>query len=98
MSAPIMITISGPDSVDTLTVTQTIWQALNDACLEVAWPNGKPCFAVTTLYEQQTRFAMDSKRCMLTNDPLHFSEAIRMESMSTGQDRTKSPCSNLSES
>ena len=98
MSAPITITVSGPDSVDTLTVTQTIWQALNDACLEVEWPNGEPRFAVTTLYEQQTQLAMAGSRCVLRNEPSNPSRTIRADSMTTTWDRPSAPNPTLLES
>jgi hypothetical protein len=98
MSAPITITVSGPDSVDTLTVTQTIWQALNDACLEVEWPNGEPRFAITALYEQQTQLAMGGSRCMLRNEPSDASETIQTDSILTTRDRALAPKPNLRES
>lgn len=98
MSAPITITVSGPDSVNTLTVTHTIWKALNDACLEVEWPNGEPRFANTALYEHQTQLAMAGSRCVLRNEPSDPSRTIRTESMTTTWDRRSAPKPNLRES
>lgn len=98
MSAPITITVSGPDSVYTLTVTQTIWQALNDACLEVDWPTGEPRFALTSLYDQQTRLGMTGICCVLRNKPFDPSGTIRTESVMTSRDRAPAPSPNLLES
>ena len=95
MSATITIAVSGPDSVDTLTITQTIWQALNDACLEVEWPNGEPRFAITALYEQQTQLAMAGSRCMLINAPSPRSEVIRTEPIITSRDHAQPPQQNM---
>ena len=97
MSAPITITVSGPDSVDTLTVTQTIWQGLNDACLEVEWPNGESRFAVTTLYEHQTQLAMAGSRCVLRNELSDPSRTIRTDSTTTTWDRPSAPNPNVLE-
>jgi hypothetical protein len=68
MSAPITITVSGSNGLGTLTVAQTIWNALNDACLDVQWPQGGPHVSITTLFEQQAQLAMADARCIIKSE------------------------------
>jgi hypothetical protein len=68
MSIPITITVSGPNGLGTLTVAQTIWNALNDACLDVQWLQGGPHVSITTLFEQQAQLAMVDARCVIKSE------------------------------
>jgi hypothetical protein len=70
MSTPITITItvSGPNGIGTLTIAQTIWNALNEACLDVQWPQGGPHVSITTLFEQQAKLAMANTRCTIQSE------------------------------